>query len=110
MAAGEQPTMSEVGNFGRCVSVCQREYMICRMEESERKKEAEEAAREEARQNAEPCDCSCAGLADFDARTKSIQEQFAAGGSVPTEALQELTRCAQECQSEHLACRMQGSR
>ena len=25
-------------------------------------------------------------------------------------ALQDLVRCAEECQSEHLACRMQGSR
>jgi len=110
MAAGEQPTMSQVSNLGRCTTECQREYMICRMEESERKKEAEERAREEARQNAEPCDCSCAGLADFDARTRKLQEQFAAGGTVPTDALQDLVRCAEECQSEHLACRMQGRR
>jgi hypothetical protein len=110
MAAGEQPTMSQVSNLGRCVTECQREYMMCRMEESEREKEAEEKAREEARQNAEPCDCSCAGLADFDARTKELQEQVATSGTVALDAVQELARCAEDCQSEHLACRMQGSR
>jgi hypothetical protein len=110
MAAGQEPTMSEVSNFGRCVSQCQREYLICRMEESDREKEAEEKAREEARQAAEPCDCSCDALAGFDAQVRKFQDQFANGGAVPNDALGELVRCAEECQSEHLACRMQGLR
>jgi hypothetical protein len=110
MAAGEQPSMSEIGHLSRCVPVCQREYMVCRMEQADREKEARELAREEARKAAGPCDCSCEALAEFDARAKELQSRFEAGGAVSDQALQELVRCAQECQSQHLACRMQGMR
>ncbi|MGA9574940.1 MAG: hypothetical protein WBS20_13450 [Lysobacterales bacterium] len=112
IAAGEQASMGKISQFSRCAASCQREYMICRMEQGNREKQAEERAREQARESAKPCDCSCEALADFDARTKDMQTQVAAGGTVSNEALQGLRRlvqCAQECQSQHLACRMQGS-
>jgi len=110
MASGESPSMSEISGFNRCTSTCRREYMICRMEEAEEQKKAEEKAREQARQSAEPCDCSCAALSDFDEQSRDLQNQLATGGNVSTEALQGLIRCAQECQAEHLACRMQSAK
>ena len=110
IAAGEQPSMGELGRLSRCVPVCQREYMVCRMEQADREKEAEEQAREEARNAAGPCDCSCEALAGFDARAKELQSRFAAGGTVSNEALEELVHCAQECQAQHIACRMKGMR
>ena len=110
MAAGEQPSMSEISGFNRCTSTCQREYMICRMEEADAEEQAEEEAREQARQSAEPCDCSCGALAGFDQQARDLQGKFEAGGAVSNEALRGLVRCAQECQAEHLACRMQGTR
>ena len=108
MAAGEQPSMSEISGFNRCTATCQREYMVCRMEEADAKKRAEEEAREQLKQSAEPCDCSCDALASFDKQAKELQSRFEAGGTVPNEALQGLVRCAQECQAQHLACRTQG--
>jgi hypothetical protein len=112
IAAGEQPSMNEISGFNRCFSTCQRQYMVCRMEEADAKDQAEEQASEQAseqaRQKVPPCDCSCASLADFDKNAQDLQNQFAAGQTVSNEALEGLVRCAQDCQSEHLACRMQG--
>lgn len=104
MAAGEQPSMSEISGFSRCTSTCQREYMICRMAQAEEQERAEEEALERARQSAGPCDCSCAALADFDQRARNLQGTFEAGGRVSNDAIEGLVRCAQECRQQRLAC------
>lgn len=110
IAAGEQPSMGALAAFTRCASACQREYMICRMEQATAEKEAERAARDEKRGTAETCDCSCEQMAATNDRAREFRQRQSAGETIPIEDLVALTRCAEVCQQQHMACLMRGNR
>lgn len=105
--AGDKAAMARIIGLNRCTSTCQREYMICRLGQSKAEADAKKKALSSARGTAQSCDCSCEALAATDSRAKELQSQFAAGSNVPRKDIISLTRCAEVCRDQHMACRMQ---
>jgi hypothetical protein len=104
-------TMALAGQMMGCMGQCEREYMICRMDNAEVKKQEKELLRKqkaEARQA--NCDCSCEALDDIVSGgqefEKKLQKQFAEGGSKSNEDIIQLTQCYSVCQQEVIACAM----
>jgi hypothetical protein len=99
--------MALAGQMMGCMGQCQREYMLCRMEAGEAEKRKKELlARQEAEARQENCDCSCEAVEDMISRSRELEKQFMAGGSIPNEVIAQLTQCATACQQEMLACAM----
>ncbi|MDH4020341.1 MAG: hypothetical protein OEU84_12145, partial [Xanthomonadales bacterium] len=107
IAAGEEPSMAELSGFMRCANTCQREYMICRMEQADAEKKAEQEKRDQQKGTPDSCDCSCQQMTANNERAKELEKLFAAGGNVPLEDIMSLTRCAEVCQKQHMACIME---
>jgi hypothetical protein len=107
IAAGEEPSMTELSGFMRCANTCQREYMICRMEQADAEKKAEQEKRDQQKGTPDSCDCSCQQMTANNERAKELEKLFAAGGNVPLEDIMSLTRCAEVCQQQHMACIME---
>jgi hypothetical protein len=100
-------TMALAGKMMACVSQCQREYMICRVEADEAEKQKQALLRkQEADARVKNCDCSCQALDDTTSRVQELQKQVAAGGSISNEEIAQLVQCASTCQQEMLACAM----
>jgi hypothetical protein len=99
--------MALAGQMMGCMDQCQREYMICRMDAAEVEKQEKELLRkQEAEARQAKCDCSCEAVEDMINRSRELEKQFMAGGSIPNEAIAQLTQCATACQQEMLACAM----
>ena len=101
--AGEDTSAGEVMGLMRCASACQREYMICAMEESEQEKAAE-AARTEI--NPDDCDCSCTALNDLQSRTAELVQGLQSGNPSAMDEMQKLGQCMSVCQNEFMSCSM----
>ena len=101
--------MGDLAAFTRCAGACQREYMICRTDQVAVEKEAKRAARDEISGTAETCDCSCEQMAATNDRARELQQRQSAGETIPIEDIMDLTRCAEVCQQQHMACLMRGN-
>jgi hypothetical protein len=110
IAAGEEPSMEAIAAFTRCADACQREYMICRTDQAAVEKEAKQVERDGRRGTTETCDCSCEQMTATHDRARELQQRQSAGATIPIEDLVDLTRCAEVCQQEHMACLLQGNR
>jgi len=104
-------TMALAGQMMGCMGQCEREYMICRMDNAEVKKQEKELLRkQEAEASQANCDCSCEALDDIVSGgqefEKKLQKQFAEGGSISNEDIIQLTQCYSVCQQEVIACAM----
>jgi len=104
-------TMALAGQMMGCMGHCEREYMICRMDNAEVKKQEKELLRkQEAEAMQANCDCSCEALDDIVSRgqefEKQLQKQFAEGGSISNEDILQLTQCFSVCQQEVIDCAM----
>jgi hypothetical protein len=107
MAAGEEPSMAEISGFSRCASSCQREYMVCRMEQADAEKQAEQQEQDLLKGTPESCDCGCEKMAANNQRARELEQVVTAGGVISTEDIISLTRCAEVCQQQHMACMME---
>lgn len=104
-------TMALAGQMMGCMGQCEREYMICRMDNAEVEKQEKELLRkQEAEAMQANCDCSCEALDDIVSGgqefEKKLQKQFAEGSSISNEDIIQLTQCFSVCQQEVIACAM----
>ena len=102
--AGEDVAAGEIMGLMRCSSACQREYMICVMEEAEREKEAEEALRKKQAPPTEECNCSCDRLAEMTRRQEQFEAEFKPGDMSQMNEIMSMTTCFQTCMSEFMNC------
>jgi len=101
--AGADVGAAEILGLSRCITPCQREYMLCELA----KKEAEETADPEpAAAEAAACDCSCEGLKRAESLVASLQQQMQAGGAMPIEAMTQIGECMSVCQTAYMRCGM----
>jgi hypothetical protein len=107
IAAGAEPSMDDISGFSRCATSCQRQYMICRMDQAEAEKRAEKEKREQESGSEQDCDCSCAQMTANNERASELEKQFVSGADISMEDIEGLTRCAQVCRQQHLACIME---
>jgi hypothetical protein len=99
--AGEDVAVGDIMGLMRCSSTCQREYMICILEENEKEKAAETA-----HQATKPddCDCSCTALNGLQSRTTELLQGMQSGNSSAMDELQKLGQCMSVCQNELISC------
>jgi len=99
--AGEEVSVGEIMGLTRCASRCQREYMVCEMQKTERERAAAKKSASEAPAN---CDCGCDGLDRIQRESAALQAQVQAGQAMPLQALEQLGRCMSVCQGEYARC------
>ena len=104
-AAGEKAEISTVMSLMSCHSTCQREYMICAMEQGDREKAArKEKQKVELSEAGKDCDCSCAELQNLEAKTAEILGQMQSGNQSAMQEMQKLGQCMSVCQSALMRC------
>jgi hypothetical protein len=99
--AGEDVAVGDIMGLMRCSSTCQREYMICVLEENEKKK-----AVEAERQSTKPgeCDCSCTALNGMQSRTAELLQRLQSGNPSAMDEMQKMGQCMSICQNELMSC------
>lgn len=101
--AGADVSAAEILGLNRCITPCQREYMLCELAMNE----AEEAADPvPAAADTDTCDCSCEGLKRSEALLASLQEEMQKGGAMPLEAMTQIGKCMSVCQAAYMRCGM----
>jgi len=113
-AIGDDPGLDDAGKLEMasalmaCATQCQTEYTVCAMDEANAERDAEEAARAAREERiSQSCDCSCAGVIEFDRRAQALQDRAASGQAVSMEDLIQMTTCATTCQTEYMNCRLE---
>jgi hypothetical protein len=104
-AGNDDAMMAMTGPMMACTNQCQREYIICRVEADEAKKQ-EEALLAKEKTDKIHCDCSCEALDSLNSRARTLEKQLASGGTISNEDILQLSHCATVCQQEMLSCAM----
>jgi len=99
--AGEDVAVGDIMGLMRCSSTCQREYMICIMEEN-KKEEALEAKHQSTKPD--DCDCSCTALNGLQSRTTELLQALQSGSPSAMDEMQKMGQCMSVCQNELTSC------
>jgi len=108
-AAGEKLEVSDIMGLNRCTSTCQREYMICAMEQGDRERAVKKEKRKrELAESAKDCDCSCAALRGLESKTATIMGQLQSGDQAAMDEMRKMGACMSVCQDSLMRCARSG--
>jgi hypothetical protein len=104
-AAGESVSPGEVMSLMRCEAPCRSEYMRCEFEARD-EREAQQAAKAEARKAelVEGCDCSCENLRGLESGLESLLNDMAAGKPGAQAELHKAGQCMEVCMEAMMQC------
>ena len=101
----DEERMEGMAGLMRCQSACQRQYMVCAMEEAEAREAAEkEALEREQAQREEQCDCSCESLNAMQRRARELEAHIGGDMGAVMEEVTQMTTCMTVCQDALMAC------
>lgn len=108
MDAGEDAAAGQIMGLMRCQAPCQREYMICVMEDNERQEaaeKAEEALLEESAGPFDNCTCGCDTLQKINVRKAQLEAEFNPSDPSLMKEVMSMSTCFQSCMSEFMQCK-----
>lgn len=102
--AGEEVGAGEIMGLARCQKPCQREYMMCIMDENDRKDKAKQARVDEDTKLLEKCACTCETLKVLTLRQKQLETELKPGDHAQVNEIMSISSCYQSCMTEFMSC------